>query len=78
MKPGSWFRWAWLTWAVVLVVSLTVIEWLALAGKRHPRDTLSANVQWLVRHNRNFLVRWGTAAAWLVFAGWFLHHIWID
>jgi hypothetical protein len=68
----------WLLWAAILVVGFTIIEWAALAGKRHERDTLTANVQWLVRHRRHPLVRWGSAAGWAVFAVWFLHHIWID
>lgn len=73
----NWFSVFWLAWALVLAVGFALAEGIAMAGKRHPKDTLSRNLQWLVRNNRTTVVRWGSAAAWLVFAGWFFHHIWI-
>lgn len=73
---GKWFRYAWGAWFVVLAVGFTVVEWLALKGKRHERDTLTSNIQWAVKKDRPEWVKWGSAFAWVGFAAWFTHHIW--
>ena len=75
---GRWYRRFWAAWAALLAAGFAVVEWMALSGQRHERDTLSANVQHVVRHDRHPLVRWGTAAGFAAFSAWFVHHIWID
>lgn len=61
----------WLAW----VAAGIVVETAALAGKRAPRDTLSQNIQWLVRVGHPIARRVGVVG-WFVFAVWFADHIW--
>jgi len=70
---GVWSA-LWIGWTLAFVV----VEGAALYGKRHERDTLSANVQWLFVHNRPKWWAGGALASWFLFSGWFAWHIWFD
>jgi hypothetical protein len=61
----------WLSWAAAGVV----VESLAIHGKRHPKDTLSRNLQYVLQVHRP-VVRWFTLAGWIGFSAWFADHIW--
>ena len=75
VEPFSLF---WLIWAVLLILGFVTAETIALYGERRDKDTLSRNIQWLVRHNRSKWVRFGSASVWAIFSFWFLYHIWFD
>lgn len=59
----------WAAWALAGVI----VETLAIRGSRQDLDTLSRNIQWLVRRP---VVRWVAMAGWVTFSAWFVPHIW--
>lgn len=63
--------WLWLGWGV----AGAAIEAVALYGKRHPKDTLSQNLQ-AVLFVRHPVFRWVTLGGWALFSAWFADHIW--
>jgi hypothetical protein len=64
------YPWFWALWALAGVA----VEGAALWGRRHPKDTLSRNIQFVVLGStaKSRI----TLAGWVGFSVWFAHHIW--
>jgi len=72
---GKWFRWAWLIWGLILLVGFAVVEWIAVAGKRHERDTLTSNIQYWLKKDRPTWVAHVSIGVWAAFSVWFAVHL---
>lgn len=75
--PDAWFPRLWVAWVVGNAVTFAALEAHALmTTPRTPRDSLSRNLQWWLC--KTPFRRMTTAATWVLFAGWLLHHVWMS